>query len=85
VTDTAHPSARPAQGAGSLPAAQRDLLAVDFSLDFKAAKEALIATFEKEYLSRLLTQTGGNVSAAARRAAIDRKHFIGLLRRHGLK
>jgi DNA-binding NtrC family response regulator len=68
----------------SLPAVAADLLPVDYGSDFKTAKESLLASFEREYLSRLLRQTGGNVAAAARVANIDRKHFAALLRKHSL-
>ncbi len=61
-----------------------ELLPVDYGADFKTAKEALLASFEREYLSRLLRQTGGNVAAAARAANLDRKHFAALLRKHSL-
>lgn len=40
--------------------------------------------FEYEYLSAALGRHGGNVSAAAREAKIDRSNFLRLLRRHGL-
>jgi DNA-binding NtrC family response regulator len=41
--------------------------------------------FEKEYLLSALQRHGGNVSAAAREARIDRSNFLRLLRRHELK
>ena len=80
----AQPVAPPAslRGPGDAPGA--DLLAVDYGSDFKTAKETLLSSFEREYLSRLLQQTGGNVAAAARAANIDRKHFAALLRKHSL-
>jgi len=41
-------------------------------------------SFEREYLSSALNRHGGNVSAAAREAKLDRSNFLRLLRRHGL-
>jgi DNA-binding NtrC family response regulator len=38
---------------------------------------------EKEYLYKLLTQTKGNISAAARIAKIDRKNLRLLIKKHG--
>jgi transcriptional regulator with GAF, ATPase, and Fis domain len=52
--------------------------------DFKRAKEALVEDFERDYLTGLLAQTRGNLSAAARVAGLDRKYFRQLLRRHGM-
>lgn len=42
-------------------------------------------TFEREYLTQALARHGGNVSAAAREARLDRSNFLRLLRRHGLR
>ena len=51
---------------------------------FKEAKEEWVSAFEKEYLESLLTKHGGNLSQAAREAAVDRKHFRRLARKYGL-
>jgi len=51
---------------------------------FKEAKELAVAEFEGSYLARLMEQSGGNISAAARGAGLDRKHLRVLLRKHGL-
>ncbi len=40
--------------------------------------------FEKKYVTWLLGRHGGNVSAAAREAQMDRKHLSDLARKHGL-
>jgi len=40
--------------------------------------------FEREYLTAVLGRHGGNVSAAAREARLDRSNFLRLLRRHRL-
>jgi DNA-binding NtrC family response regulator len=40
--------------------------------------------FEREYLVSVLNRHGGNVSAAAREAKLDRSNFLRLLRRHQL-
>ncbi len=59
-------------------------LHASLELPFRQAKNQLITTFEKHYLSRLWSDVGGNVSAAARRAGLDRKYIRALLRKHGL-
>ena len=66
-----------------VPSLPSDLLPVDYSLDFKRAKDLLNLAFEREYLGRLLLRTSGNV-AAARIANIDRKHLALLFRKHSL-
>jgi len=52
---------------------------------YKDARAAIVREFEHAYLTRLLTEAGGNVSRAARTAKMDRSHLIDLLQRHGLK
>jgi DNA-binding NtrC family response regulator len=54
-------------------------------LPYKDQRAAVVREFERGYLTRLLAQAGGNVSAAARIARMDRSHLIDLLHRHGLK
>jgi DNA-binding NtrC family response regulator len=41
--------------------------------------------FEREYFDAALREAGGNISAAARRAGVNRKLIQRLLKRHGLK
>ena len=59
--------------------------AVDIDLPFKEAKAQLIDSFEREYVRAQLKRHEGNLSAAARSAEVDRKHFRELLRKHGLR
>ena len=48
-------------------------------------KKRWVDSFEREFLTAALNRSGGNVSAAARSAKLDRSNFLRLLRRHGLK
>jgi DNA-binding NtrC family response regulator len=58
-------------------------IAID--LPYKAAKARLLEGFERDYFKALVDRHGGNVSAAARDAKIDRKHLRDLLRKLGLR
>jgi len=49
---------------------------------YHTAKDRLMAHFEKEYLSRLVTRAGGNMSRAARLASIDRTTLYRLMEKH---
>jgi DNA-binding NtrC family response regulator len=53
-------------------------------MQFKEAKDQLIGAWERDYLTRLMEQSGGNVSLAARRAGIDRVYLHRLMKKHGL-
>jgi len=57
---------------------------VDVGIPFKLAKQNVISEFEKRYISRLLAQHDGNISAAARAAGIDRMSIHKMLHRLGL-
>ncbi len=61
-----------------------DGLAVRTELPFKEAKEAVLEAFERAYLRDVQARHAGNLSAAAREAGVDRKHWRALLARHGL-
>jgi DNA-binding NtrC family response regulator len=52
---------------------------------FREAKARAIADFEREYLSDLLRQSGGNVSLAARLAGKERSRFNRLVRKYQLR
>ena len=51
---------------------------------FAVEKARLIQEFEKEYLHKLLEETGGNVSRAATIAKKERRAFSRLMQKHGL-
>ncbi len=57
---------------------------VDVAIPFKNAKQNVISEFERRYISRLLAQHDGNISAAARAAGIDRMSIHKMLHRLGL-
>jgi DNA-binding NtrC family response regulator len=56
----------------------------DAPLPYHAAKARAIAEFESRYLSRVLAAARGNVTAAARMAAKERRSFGKLLKKHGI-
>ncbi len=58
--------------------------AVRTDLPWKDAREAVLEVFEKKYLTDLQARHSGNLSAAAREAGVDRKHWRDLLKKHGL-
>ncbi len=51
---------------------------------FKDAKGRMINAFEATYAERILKESGGNITVAAKKAGLDRKSFFLLLRKHGL-
>jgi DNA-binding NtrC family response regulator len=57
-----------------------EVLRVAFDEPFKDAKDRLVSEFERRYFTRLLKQTEGNVSKAARLAGIHRKSLEYLLK-----
>ncbi len=76
----------PAQLAVSPPEGAIEPLPFGFSSDegLTRAKARLIAEFEKAFLSRMLAETGGNVSLAARRSGKERRTFGKLLKKYGI-
>lgn len=52
---------------------------------YREARAAATTSFERTYLTELLSAFGGNASAAARAAQMDRPYLLNLLRRHGLR
>src|SRR5881296_4599603 len=63
-------------------------VAVDAGTDnegYYAARERLLAKFDRRYLTRVVLRAGGNLSKAARFARVDRTTFYRLMERHGLQ
>lgn len=56
-------------------------IAIDLSVPYRVQKERLLEGFDRAYLTQLLQESGGNVSAAARRSGISRVHLYELMRR----
>jgi transcriptional regulator of acetoin/glycerol metabolism len=52
---------------------------------WSAARDAFVETFERDFLTGVLAAEKGVVSAAARRAGLERSHFQRLLRQHRVK
>ncbi len=52
-------------------------------LPFKAAKEALLDAFEREYIGSLLKRCQGNISQAARESGMHRKSIERLAKKYG--
>jgi DNA-binding NtrC family response regulator len=49
---------------------------------YHPAKDRIIATFERDYLSQLIARAGGNMSKAARLAKVDRTTLYRLMEKH---
>jgi two-component system, NtrC family, response regulator GlrR len=58
---------------------------IDGSLPLRDARERWVRYFERTYVADLLAQTGGNVSAAATRAGVDRVYMHRMITRSGLR
>src|SRR2546425_4403670 len=52
---------------------------------YSAARDKLLAKFDRQYLTRVVLRAGGNLSKAARIAHVDRTTFYRLMERHGLQ
>jgi DNA-binding NtrC family response regulator len=53
-------------------------------LSLRESKRRLVDAFEREYLARLMVESGGNVTRAALVAKKERREFGKLLKKHGL-
>jgi DNA-binding NtrC family response regulator len=73
------------RGAGGVTSTQGATNGIDLSVPFRLAKDAVIDSFERSYLSQLLEAAGGNMSKAARMAGMDRMYLHRLVQKHGLR
>ncbi len=70
-------------GRPTLASDMPDTVRVD--LPFKEAKSAWVDVFEREYLARLMDESAGNVTEAARRSGLARSRMHELVKKHGLR
>jgi transcriptional regulator with GAF, ATPase, and Fis domain len=70
--------AQPSAGSAGYPAFESEKSYREIRADFEAE-------FERRYVAWLLDRHGGNISAAAREAKMDRKHLYDLARKRGLR
>jgi DNA-binding NtrC family response regulator len=86
--DAAPPAAAERPAAGAAPGGEDHAIlhaAVDDSLPYRVARGRLMAAFDARYLRQLLRRHGGNVSAAARAAGLDRMTVHKMMQRVGLR
>jgi transcriptional regulator with GAF, ATPase, and Fis domain len=78
--DRAPPSAQP-------PRAREGAAAIDVDLTepLLLGRERVAEAYERAYLTRLLEQTGGNVSRAAQLAQVNRKLIQRAMKRYGMR
>ncbi|RZO56916.1 MAG: FHA domain-containing protein [Sandaracinaceae bacterium] len=57
---------------------------VDLDVPFKELREAWVSHLERAYLTAMLARHGGNVTAVAQEARIDRTYVHRLMKKHGL-
>jgi DNA-binding NtrC family response regulator len=58
---------------------------IDIAQPLRVVRDRWVRHVERRYLEQLLAAHGGNVSAAARAAGVDRVHLHRLLSRAGLR
>jgi transcriptional regulator with GAF, ATPase, and Fis domain len=75
-------------GLVALPASSTsggDVFQFEAGRSYRETRAKFDTEFERRYLKWLLGRHGGNVSAAAREAKMDRKHLHDMAKKHGLR
>jgi len=85
VLDRAAPTSERGPSDSWLPPEPGSPVEPNLDVSFTAAKEEVVADFERRYLTALLKWAGGNISRAARRAGMDRMYLHRLLQRHEMR
>ena len=62
-----------------------DVFQFEAAKSYRETRAKFDADFERRYVKWLLGRHGGNVSAAAREAKMDRKHLHDMAKKHGLR
>jgi DNA-binding NtrC family response regulator len=71
--------------AAPLEISDSDVPQLNADLALSEARERWTRVFERRYLQQVLEEHGGNVSAAARHAGVNRVHFYRLMSKTGLR
>ncbi|MDB4967387.1 MAG: sigma54 specific transcriptional regulator, Fis family [Myxococcales bacterium] len=58
---------------------------IDLSVPLRVGRQRVVDAWEREYVTRLLEECGGNVSEASRRAGLERMSMYRLLHRLGFR
>lgn len=69
---------------GAGPLAVYDPAEMAESMDFKAAKQQVVESFEREYIKALIARHQGNITRSAAKAGLTRYHLRELIKRHGI-
>jgi transcriptional regulator with PAS, ATPase and Fis domain len=69
---------------GPDPVAEQGVSFISTDDPYHVAKDRITAQFEKDYLTRLISRAGGNMSKAARLAKVDRTTLYRLMEKHGV-
>src|SRR5881398_381590 len=72
-------------GAAHTSANPASLISTLLEESYHAARDRVIAQFERQYLTWLVNRASGNMSKAARIAGVDRTTLYRLMERHGLQ
>jgi DNA-binding NtrC family response regulator len=77
-----HPADIPFDEGAPREVAENGIPSALFDEGYHAAREKLVSSFEKAYLSRVVDRAGGNMSKAARIASVDRTTLYRLIERY---